>query len=171
MDEQNSNVQFMNKAASRINERLRERYSTSLLRENSTFDGNRCHFEPFDKQIIKTSSDFRTLAKMLNEERKEALSMEKIIDNHLDTGVKKLYRVHYEKVARFDHDSGASPVSDQSLLTEIPTLKDTGFISIEVKRQFWFGMPAIAIFINDVTKKIISQINERKNKEEMERWQ
>ena len=134
MDEQNANVHFMNNAASRINERLRKSYNTNLLHENSTFDGKRCHFEPFDKQIIKTSSDFRTLAKMLNEERKEALSMEKIIDNHLDTGVKKLYRVQYEKVGRFDHDSGASPVSDRSLLTEIPTLKDTGFISIEVKR-------------------------------------
>ena len=97
--------------------------------------------------------------------------MEKIIDNNLDTGVKKLYRVHFEKVRLPDHDSDASSVTDKSLLSEIPTLKDTGFISIEVKRQFWFGMPAIAIFINDVTKKIISQINERKNKEEMERWQ
>ena len=171
MDEKIVNVQFMNKAASRINERLRERYSTSLLRENSTFDGKRCHFEPFDKQIIKTSSDFSTLIMMLNDDRKEALSMEKIIDNHLDTGVKKLYRVHYEKVRRFDHDPDASSVTDRSLLSEIPTLKDTGFISIEVKRQFWFGMPAIAIFINDVTKKIISQINERKNKEEVEQAQ
>ena len=97
--------------------------------------------------------------------------MEKIIDNHLDTGVKKLYRVHFEKVGLSDHDSNASPVSDKSLLSEIPTLKNTGFISIEVKRQFWFGMPSIAIFINDVTKKIISQINEKKIKEEIEQAQ
>ena len=171
MDEQNANVQFMNKAASRINDRLKERYSTSLLLENSTFDRKTCHFEPFDKQIIKNSSDFRTLIKMLNEDSKEALSMEKIIDNHLDTGVKKLYRVHSEKVRRFELDSDVSLVTDRSLPSEIPTLKDTGFISIVVKRQFWFGKPAIAIFINDVTKKIISQINDKKIMEEMEQAQ
>ena len=108
---------------------------------------------------------------MLNDDRKEALSMEKIIDNHLDTGVKKLYRVHFEKVGLSDHDSNASSGTDKSLLSEIPTLKDTGFISIVVKRQFWFGMPAIAIFINDVTKKIISQINEKKVEEKMEQAQ
>ena len=108
---------------------------------------------------------------MLNDDRKKALSMEKIIDNLLETGVKKLYRVHYEKVRRFDHDSDASSVTDRSLLSEIPTLKDTGFISIVVKRQFWFGMPAIAILINDVSKKIISQINEKKVEEEIERAQ
>ena len=102
----------MNKAASKINKRLRERYSTNLLHENSTFNGKRCHFEPFDKQVIKTSSDFRTLIKMLNDDREEALSMEKIIDNNLDTGVKKLYRVHFEKVGLSDHDSNASPVND-----------------------------------------------------------
>ena len=97
--------------------------------------------------------------------------MEKIIDNHLDTGVKKLYRVHSELVRRSEHDSDVSLVTDRSLPSEIPTLKDTGFISIVVKRQFWFGMPAIAIFINDVTKKIISQINEKKVEEEMEQAQ
>ena len=33
----------------------------------------------------------------------------------------------------------------------------------------WYGMPAIAIFISDVTKKIVSHVNEKKVEEEREK--
>jgi len=44
-------------------------------------------------------------------------------------------------------------------------LRTTRFVSIKVLRQAYFGVPSIAIFINDVTKKMLSRINEKLTEE------
>ena len=89
----------------------------------------------------------------------EAVSMETIIKNHLENDEKKLYRVRYESTGHLDSQRDASITSNRSLLAQ--NIKDNGFFHISIKRQEWFGMPAIAIFINNVTKKIISDINDK----------
>ena len=96
--------------------------------------------------------------------------MNDIINEQLDRDVKYLYRIVSDGRKNQLTISEVSQHSERSILvSEVPSFTESSYFIIKVKRQMWYGMPAIAIFISDVTKKIVSHVNEKKVEEEREK--
>ena len=80
-----------------------------------------------------------------------------------------MYRLNIvDGIDRISSLHEASQVTNRSLLTDAP-LNSSSYFIIKAKSQMWNGMPAIAIFMNDVSKKIYSIMNEKRAEEEREK--
>ena len=92
-------------------------------------------------------------------------SMNEIMSNHLESRgrEKRLYKTTLAQTSS-QNDLLTEP-SFSAILDEIPELRESCFVSLKFKRQLYKGRPSIALFINDVTKEVLSTICARCSQE------
>ena len=120
---------------------------------------NETKFEELDYKKIK-NEDYEQIKQYFETQQtsKVALTMKDIIYDK-EQSSPHIYRV--EKVVSNNFDSSWASEKETELAFQLPQLQQSRFLRIKVKRQLYAGIPAIAVFISDITKKVNQLINEK----------